>query len=164
MVCRGIQRWGGYLCVSPLYLSVRPRWISPGPVLGRRSICHTTLPTPNPCRGVQQSSKMNSPLFGYFTSFPPSLHLTFFPCFFFFVLFPPRSSLSLKTTRTPLMPSRPAVAAASLRPARRKWRPRTMATWSHTRPRRWWQVNQDFLTRPPLPTFTLWLIAGLSDK
>lgn len=99
-MCRGIQRWGGYLCVSPLYLSVRPRWISPGPVLGRRSICHTTLPTPNPCRGVQQSSKMNSPLFGYFTSFPPSLHLTFFPCFFF-VLFPPPQLIILEDYADP---------------------------------------------------------------
>lgn len=68
-----------------------------------------------------------------------------------FPVSPPRlfcSSLSSRTMRTLLMRSR----LAACRPARKKWQLRMTVTWSHMRPRRWWQVNNfPRLLKPFLP-------------
>ena len=66
--------------------------------------------------------------------FSSSIRLTF-PCIPHLYLF--CSLLSSRTMRTLLMQSR----RAACRPAVRKWQLRMTVTWSHTRPRRWWQVN-----------------------
>lgn len=124
MVCRGMQRWGIIYAFLPFSVCVPALvdiiWSCP-----LSSISHTTLLTSNSSCHVQPSSVKKSPCFSLLNDHS-------------FLLFVSSSSLSSKTTRTLLTLSR----QVALRPLRKKWRLKMMATWSHTRPRRWWQVDE----------------------
>lgn len=133
MVCWGMQKVGCYLCVSPIIsqpASVDITWSCPGP---QQYLSYNSPDTylMLSCSAEQQNEFRLLP----FHFFPPSIS-PFLVLFFSFFC----SSLSSKTMRTLSTPSR----LAALRPARKKWQLKMMATWSHTRPRRWWQVDKVF--------------------
>lgn len=131
---------GCYLCFSPVIAqtaSVDISWSYPGPT------AESVIPPFCQLMLHCSAERQNAFLLLLFLFFHPS-HLSLCSP-------PPRlfcSSLSSRTMRTLLMRSR----LAACRPARKKWQLRMTVTWSHMRPRRWWQVNNfPRLLKPFLP-------------
>lgn len=124
-LCWGKQRWTVIFVVLSLSFSLLPQRILLGPALGHSIVCCCI------CFCIMPICRASQSFHFHFTS-----SLSHY--IFFFVFF---SWLFLKITQTLLMLSKPV----ELRPPQRKWQLRMTATWSHMRPRRWWQVQMNCL-------------------